>query len=114
MGKIKFDFKVQIKTKGGLAFIIAVAFMLTVFLYFAFIDAQDAADATNAANAQHVQGPQNSLDAATATYAGNVSTKRLHYVDCRYVSQISERNIIYFSSISEAIGYGACSVCEPH
>ena len=69
MGKVKFDFKVQIKTKGGLAFFVAMAFMLTVFLYFAFIDAQNAADATHAANAQHVQGTQNSLDAATATYA---------------------------------------------
>ena len=95
MAKVKFDFKIKIKTKGFVAFIIVITLMVTYFVCFAMND------------------PQNGSDPALAQYVGNTSTKRFHYSDCRYASQISEKNVIYFSDISETDGYDSCSVCKP-
>ena len=46
-------------------------------------------------------------------YIGNISTKRLHYPGCDSVTQMTERNRVEFSSISEAAGYNPCGICRP-
>ena len=46
-------------------------------------------------------------------FAGNKSTKRFHSLSCISAAQISEKNLIYFYSTSEAIGYIPCSICKP-
>jgi len=97
MSNAKVNFKIQIKAKGTIAVIIIVALVVTVFLYIALND-----------TGTPTQPPTSGVE-----YIGNQSTKRLHLSDCRYVSQISENNVIYFSSVGEATGFGSCSVCTP-
>jgi hypothetical protein len=48
-------------------------------------------------------------------YVGNKDTKKFHLISCRYASQISSANKIYFSSRQDAInhGYIPCKICKP-
>ena len=98
MANTKINFKFKIKAKGTIAVIVIIALVLAAFLYFALSDPP---------------APQTPIDPATAEYIGNKSTKKLHIPDCRYVSQISEKNLIYFNSKSEAEGFDPCAVCDP-
>ena len=97
MTNAKMNFKITIKTKGTIAVIVVIALIFAAVLYFALADPP---------------APQTPIDPA-AEYIGNKSTKKLHLPDCRYVSQISEKNVIYFTSKSEAEGYDPCAVCGP-
>ena len=98
MATAKMNFKIKIKAKGTIAVIIIIAFVLAAFLYFALADPP---------------APQTPIDPAAAEYIGNKSTKKLHLPDCRYVSQISEKNVIYFTSKAEAESFDPCAVCDP-
>lgn len=52
-------------------------------------------------------------NAAIVNYIGNISTKKIHYLDCSSVTLIAEKNRIYFTSMSEASGYAPCGICKP-
>ena len=48
-------------------------------------------------------------------YAGSKRSDKYHYLSCKSVRQIQPKNIIYFSTVNEAIeaGYVPCRVCKP-
>ena len=54
-----------------------------------------------------------SNDVVNGQYVGNKNSKKLHLLSCRYASQISVNNIVYFNSKADAIGYEPCKVCNP-
>lgn len=50
-----------------------------------------------------------------AGYIASAHSNKFHYPNCRYVNQISENNIVAYSSRDDAIADGKepCSVCHP-
>jgi hypothetical protein len=95
MGNIKVNLKFHIKSKRAFICIAVIVFALAFLLYLMPSDTQS------------------NSDSALPAYIGNKATKTVHYPDCRYVSQISEKNVLRFSSFSEAEGFKACSICNP-
>lgn len=61
------------------------------------------------ADAQEAEVPQE------AGYIASAHSNKFHYPNCRYVNQISEDNIVAYSSRDDAIADGKepCSVCQP-
>lgn len=61
------------------------------------------------ADAQQAEVPQE------AGYIASARSNKFHYPDCRYVNQISENNMVAYSSRDDAIADGKepCSVCQP-
>ena len=61
------------------------------------------------ADAQEAEVPQE------AGYIASAHSNKFHYPNCRYVNQISEDNIVAYSSRDDAItdGKEPCSVCQP-
>lgn len=53
--------------------------------------------------------------ANTSVFVGNKDSKKFHYHTCRYVKQISDKNIVFFYTIKEAqeAGYIPCKICKP-
>ena len=111
MGKGKADFKITVKSKGVLALVIFIVLVLAVFAL------SYASSGTQSVETQSVGmqdgDTQNYSEKAVSEFVGNKATKKIHYPDCRYVSQISEKNIMRFTSLDEADGYSPCAVCNP-
>ena len=61
------------------------------------------------ADAQQAEVPQE------AGYIASAHSNKFHYPNCRYVNQISENNMVAYSSRDDAIADGKepCSVCQP-
>ena len=106
MKNAKVNFKFKFEAKGVIALIAIIAFVLIVILYFALAGTQDHSTSAITESDTYSQPKQ-----APIEYIGNQSSKILHIADCRYVNQISERNVIRFTFVSEAVGYDSCSVC---
>ena len=105
MKNAKMNFKITIKSKGVLAFVIIIALVLAVFVL-SYASSETQSGMLNG-------DTQNNSEKAVSEYVGNKATKKIHNTDCRYVSQISEKNVIRFTSLTDADGYVRCSVCNP-
>jgi beta-lactamase superfamily II metal-dependent hydrolase len=57
----------------------------------------------------------NTVTASEALYIGNAGTMKFHTIDCSAGLKISDRNVVYFKTRTEAIdqGYVPCKLCNP-
>ena len=114
MKNVKANVNLKLEGKGVIALVIVIVLILAGFLFFVLSDTQGSAPqgVANGGTSGAV-AEQNPSAQANATYVGNLSTRLFHYPDCRYTSQLAERNAVYFSSLAETAGYSPCSVCMP-
>lgn len=56
------------------------------------------------------------VDASEGKYVASVKSDKIHLLDCRHVSSISDNNKIYFKSLEQAYkkDYIPCKACSPN
>ena len=67
-------------------------------------------------NEEAVISNSDDSDKKTFTYIGNANTLKFHRLNCRNVSQMSDKNNLYFNETREEIiskGYKPCKHCKP-
>ncbi len=67
-------------------------------------------------NEEAVISNSDDSDKKTFTYIGNANTLKFHRLNCRNVSQMSDKNKVYFNETREEIiskGYKPCKHCKP-
>ncbi len=70
---------------------------------------------SSSSSSSHPTSSESTSSSSSASYVGNANTGKFHEPSCSSVSDMSERNKVFFSSRNDAIsqGYDPCKRCNP-